>query len=193
MLLAARVHAGVAIAAALVLVSGCGSEPPTEAEATRAVDDLANPADGEFAHGSFDFSDQLGSKPARRDGRLTSTSWDVYYVLDDGDVGAWGAGLDVFDSADAAAAAADLLATFWVCDGPREPVSLEADGYDVLEASTCKRPSEDGYYATLSAADGVVTANLTLASYDREVAEAALVAVWGSLSERTQDVVEDLD
>jgi hypothetical protein len=175
----------------LALVS-CGSAPVSVRAAERALADVGRPGSDSFEHGSFDFGRPIPGVGSEDEERLASMSWDVYYVLDDGDVGSWGAGMDVFGSATAARESAEHLATFWVCDGPRMPVEVDDEGYDVLEASTCKRPTAEGYYATLSAADGLVTANLAVASHDRDVAAAALVAVWAQLSDSAQQVVDDV-
>lgn len=185
----ARILAPSALAAVLV---ACGSAPVGVGEAEQALADVGRPGSASFEHGSFDFSRQIEGVGSEEEDRLASTSWDIYYVLDDGDVGSWGAGMDVFASAAAARESAESLATFWVCDGPRTRVEMEDDGYDLLDASTCRRPTADGYYATLSAADGPVTANLAVASHDREVAVAALAAVWARFSASAQQVVDDV-
>jgi hypothetical protein len=182
----------MATAVLAVALTACGSTPPTAPAAERALADVGRPSSASFEHGSFDFSRQIEGVADEDDDRLASMSWDIYYVLDDGDVGSWGAGMDVFGSAEAAREAAEELATFWVCDGPRKPVEVEDERYDVLDASTCRRPTGVGYYATLSAADGLVTANLAVASRDRDVAAAALVAVWAEFSASAQQVVDDV-
>ena len=80
------------------------------------------------------------------DGHLSSASWDVYVVLDDGQIGAWGAGMDVWDSTAAAREAAEREAGFFSCDGPREPVAdldESADdfaGSDVVQEARQRRP-----------------------------------------------------
>ncbi|MBJ7358966.1 hypothetical protein [Nocardioides sp.] len=183
------------LGAALVLWACSDAPPPspTTEQAERVLDDLERPASASFDLGSFDFGKPIDGVASAEDGLLAGRSWDVYYVLDDGAVGAWGAGLDVFGSEDAARASAERLADYWVCAGPREPLEIDVDGYDVLDASTCRRPTEEGYYATLSAADGPVTANLTLAAQDPEVAATALRAVWESLSRSTRQAVDALD
>ncbi|GAB3245036.1 hypothetical protein [Nocardioides dilutus] len=186
----------VATAVLAFALTGCGSaqvQAPVQVPvAEQALADVGRPSSASFEHGSFDFSRQIKGVGNEDDDRLASMSWDIYYVLDDGDVGAWGAGMDVFGSAEAARESAEELATFWVCDGPREPVEVEDPRYDLLEASTCKRPTGVGYYATLSAADGLVTANLAVASRDRGVATAALVAVWAEFSVSAQQVVDHI-
>lgn len=182
----------VATGVLAVALTACGSSPPSATAAEHALADVGRPASAGFEHGSFDFSRQIRGVGDDEEDRLASMSWDIYYVLDDGDVGAWGAGMDVFGSAEAARDAAEDLATFWVCDGPRSPVEVEDDRYDVLDASTCRRPTGVGYYATLSAADGLVTANLAVASRDRDVAAAALVAVWAEFSASAQQVVDEV-
>jgi hypothetical protein len=184
-----RMLAASALALALV---ACGSAPVSVRAAEQALGDVGRPGSASFEHGSFDFSRQIEGVGSEEEDRLASMSWDVYYVLDDGDVGAWGSGMDVFGSAAAARESAEHLATFLVCDGPRTRVEMEDEGYDLLEASTCRRPTADGYYATLSAADGPVTANLAVASHDRAVAVAALAAVWAQFSASTQQVVDDV-
>ena len=152
------------------------------------------PADGSFSRGTFDFGFTIDGVASDEEGRLASASWDVYYVLDTEDVGAWGAGMDVFSSVEAANASARKLADFWICAGPRRPVDgIDLDTVDWLDATSCKYPSEEGgYYATLSAADGLVTANLTISARSREIAEAALLGVWTSLSATLRLVVADL-
>ena len=128
------------------------------------------------------------------DGHLSSASWDVYVVLDDGQIGAWGAGMDVWDSTAAAREAAEREAGFFSCDGPREPVTDLDDGADdLLVATSCKKPGNDGYRATASAADGFVTRNLTVAAATRELTVAGLVAVWESLSAAADRLVADLE
>jgi hypothetical protein len=181
----------VATAVLAVALTACGS-PLSVPDAEQALVDVGRPASASFEHGSFDFSRQIEGVGSEDEGRLASMSWDVYYVLDDGDVGSWGAGMDVFGSDEAARESAEELARFWVCDGPREQVEVDDEGYDVLEASTCRRPTADGYYATLSASDGPVTANLAVASRDRDVAAAALVAVWGAFSTSARQVADDV-
>lgn len=173
-------------------LAACSADPPTTTEAERALDDAGRPASASFDLGSFDFGKPIEGVASAEEGLVAGRSWDVYYVLADGDVGAWGAGMDVFDSEDAARSSAERLATYWVCAGPREPVTIDTEEYDVLEASTCRRPTEEGYYATLSAADGLVTANLTIAARDRVVAASALRAVWASLSRNTARAVDAL-
>jgi hypothetical protein len=182
----------VATAVLAVALTACGSTALSVPAAEQALADVGRPSSASFEHGSFDFSRQIEGVANDDDDRLASMSWDIYYVLDDGDVGSWGAGMDVFGSAEAAREAAVELATFWVCDGPRKPVEVDDERYDVLDASTCRRPTSVGYYATLSAADGQVTANLAVASRDRDVAAAALLAVWAEFSASAQQVVDDV-
>jgi hypothetical protein len=205
-----RAVGAVAVTLAVTVVAGCSDAnqtasndaedigPPSTQEAMQAAEQalvaLGRPASARFDASSFDFSDPIKGVGSGEEDRLASMSWDVYYVLDNGAVGAWGAGMDVFGSAGAAEVSAVKQATFWICEGPRTALDTIARGtYDYLDASTCKRPGEEtGYYATLSAADGVVTANLTVGAQDREVAASALVAVWASLSDSTQAVVGEV-
>ena len=168
--------------------------PLTIPDAQAALEEGGVPADGSFSGGTFDLGRTIDGPANAEEARLASASWDVYFVLDSGDVGAWGAGMDVFSSVEGANASARKLADFWICAGPRRPVEgISTDSLNWLDASTCKYPgSEGGYYATLSAADGVVTANLTIATSSREVAEAALVGVWETLSDTLHLVGADL-
>ena len=199
-------RAVVGISLAATVTAGCSAAneatssdvehhgAPSVQAAEGALVAVGRPASATFDLGSFDFGAPVEGVGSHEEGRLASMSWDVYYVLDDGSVGAWGAGMDVFESVEAARAGAQKLATFWSCSGPRTPLdTIEPETFDYVDASTCKRPGErGGYYATLSAADGVVTANLTLGAKDREVAATALVAVWASLSDSTQKVVAEV-
>ena len=177
--------------AALVLV-GCGDdEPAPEAGSTTAqqvLDALAPPAGGEYPGGSFEFSRPIDGGSAGGQGRVASTSWDVYYVAG-GSTGSWGAGLDVFDAADHAAQVTEDDAGFF-CTGTRREVGALAD--DGLWAYSCRRPTEGGFYATLDAVDGAVAANLTVSGATRGAAEAALAAVWASLAPTVHDVDDAL-
>jgi hypothetical protein len=181
----------------LALATGCSDPepavPPTVDEAAAALESLTPPADGEFDGGEFDVSESILRGQLAADGHLSSASWDVYVVLDDGQIGAWGAGMDLWDSAAAARDAAEREAGFFSCDGPREPVTELDDGDDdFLEATSCRKPGNDGYRATASASDGFVTRNLTVAAASRELTVAGLVAVWESLSTTADQLATDL-
>jgi hypothetical protein len=188
----------VLLVCALTLVAACSdpepSAPPSVDEASAALEGLAPPEDGEFDGGEFDVSKSILRGQLAADGHLSSASWDVYVVLDDGQIGAWGAGMDVWDSTAAAREAAEREAGFFSCEGPREPVTdLDDDPDDFVVATSCKKPGNDGYRATASAADGFVTRNLTVAAATRELTVAGLLAVWESLSATSDQLVADLE
>ena len=106
--------------------------------------------------------------------------------------------MDVWDSTAAAREAAEREAGFFSCDGPRQPVTQLDQGDDdqgdddLAEATSCRKPGNDGYRATASAADGFVTRNLTVAAATRELTVAGLLAVWESLSATSDQLVADL-
>ncbi|MEJ7831667.1 MAG: hypothetical protein WKF79_02035 [Nocardioides sp.] len=193
----------VGLAVALAPTTACSKEagpgasprgPATTTSQAEAILQVVGvPSDRDFAGGSFEFADPFVGGSSAEDGRLASSSWDVYFVRDTGDVGAWGAGLDIFDSVEAAQRSAQKVATFSVCEGPRQPVDgIDGSDYDVLEAISCPRVADDGYVAYVSASDGVVTANLTVSGPTRTSATTAVVEVWASLSETAQGAVERL-
>ena len=176
-----------------LLLVGCGDDepaPPEEGSTTaqQVLDELAPPAGGEYPGGSFEFSRPIDGGSAGGHGRVASTSWDVYYVAG-GSNGSWGAGLDVFDTADRAAQVTEDDAGFF-CTGTRREVGALAD--DGLWAYSCRRPTEGGFYATLDAVDGTVAANLTVSGPTRGAAESALTAVWASLAPTVLDVDDAL-
>jgi hypothetical protein len=165
----------------------------TASDARELLSSVTPPADGSFSGGTFDLGEAVPGPVEVVDGRLASSSWDVYYVLDEGDVGAWGAGVKIFTTSRAAQQSADELATFWSCRGARTAVeSIGPTSYDVVRATSCRKPDGHGYLATVSAVDGVVTANLTVTARSRREATAALTRVWASLSTTAQAVVADV-
>ena len=94
--------------------------------------------------------------------------------------------------------AAEREAGFFSCDGPREPVADLDEGADeVLVATSCKKPGNDGHRATASAANGHVTLDLRLvaAAATEAYTVAGLLAVLGSLCSlrHPDEVVADLD
>ena len=202
------------------LVAGCSSEEP-EAEPTPtpstststsesstpsatpdegldadsarvALEAVGSPEDGDFDGGQFDYDKPLLRGQLAADGHLSSDSWDVYVELDNGQVGSWGAGMDVWDSARAARVGAEREAAFLTCDGPRRPVAVPDTGDRFLVATSCRKPGDDGFRATASASDGLVSRNLTVAASTRAVTERGLVAAWASLTATSAEVVAGL-
>ena len=96
------------------------------------------------------------------------------------------------DSPRAARVAADREAGFLSCDGPRHPVALPDIGDRFLAATSCRKPGDDGFRATASASDGLVSRNLTVAARTRALTERGLVAAWASLTATSAEVVASL-
>jgi hypothetical protein len=146
---------------------------------------------GTFTFGSpFDNSDSPFGDSGMAGGRLASASWDIYWHGNEGDRGAWGAGIDVLRTPERAARALDEEAGFW-CPGPRRAVrNLGDGGLAEVRASTCHRAGGHGFYATYDAADGPVLADLTVGGPTRRAAVAALRAVWPSIRDAVVRVRE---
>jgi hypothetical protein len=195
------------------LVAGCSSDEPgadpaptpststsssspakglTADSARVALEVVGSPQDGEFDGGRFDYDRPLLRGQLAADGHLSAVSWDVYVSLDDGQAGAWGAGMDVWESPRAARSAAEREAGFLSCDGPRRPVALPDTGDRLLVATSCRKPGFDGFRATASASDGLVSRNLTVSARTRALTERGLVAAWVSLSDTSAEVVAAL-
>src|SRR5829696_8984429 len=77
------------------------------AQAREILAGLESPEGGSFDGGTFDVGHPVPGSTVVVDGRLASMSWDYYYLLDDGDRGAWGAAVKVFRTPDEATKAAD--------------------------------------------------------------------------------------
>ncbi len=168
------------------------SEGLTADSARVALEAVGSPEDGEFDGGKFDYDKPLLRGQLAADGHLSSDSWDVYVELDNGQVGSWGAGMDVWDSPRAARVGAEREAGFLTCDGPRRPVALPDTGDRFLVATSCRKPGNDGWRATAAASDGLVSRNLTVAARTRAVTERGLVAAWASLTDTAAEVVASL-
>ena len=164
----------------------------TPDSAAAALAGLDVPAAGGFDGGEYDVGEAILRGQLAADGHLSAGSWDVYVVLDNNQIGAWGAGMDVWDSPAAAQAGARDQGTFYTCAGPRTPVELPAGDDDVLEATVCRKPGGDGFRATASASDDVVSRNLTVAARSRAVTERGLVAVWQTLSATSDELLAEL-
>ena len=178
-------------------MTGCRSDeaprgleptPMTAAHAQGVLADEGPSGDGRFPGGTFRFGSTFdnsdspfGNSDVRIDGRLASASWDVYWHRDEGDVGAWGVGIDVLRTPERAARALDEEAAFW-CQGPRRGVEGLGDvGLADVRTSSCRRAGGEGFYATLDAADGPVLTSLTVGGPTRAEAVAALRAVWPAI------------
>ncbi len=160
------------------------------ARAREILAGLTSPAGGSFDGGTFDVGHPIPGPTTVLDGRLASMSWDYYYLLDDGDRGAWGAAVKIFRTADEATKAADEFATFWGCDGPRTVIGqIDPAAYDDLMATYCRRAGGSDYLATVSAVDGRVTANLTVSAPSSALAVAEIMPAWESLNQTTQEAV----
>ncbi|MGH3336548.1 MAG: hypothetical protein ACRDOZ_12055 [Nocardioides sp.] len=167
---------------------GLDPEPMTAAQVQEVLAHEGPSGDGRFPGGTFTFgspfdnSDSPFGDPEKGiGGRLASASWDVYWYRNDGDRGAWGAGIDVLRTPGRAARALDDEAAFW-CPGSRRGVEeLGNGGVADVRASTCRRAGGEGFYATLDAADGSVLTSLTVGGPTRPAAVAALRAVWPAI------------
>jgi len=155
-----------------------GRRPVTVEAATAALVEHGPAGAGELPGGRFRFGHLIPGGDAGVGGRVATGSWDLYWTRDDGDRGAWGVGIDVFDSAGDAATAVEEEGAFWCPTHRREVPGIETAGLDALVAVSCRRLGGEGYYATLDASQGPVTSNITVAWPTRAEAEAALVAVW---------------
>ena len=167
-------------------------KPMTAAQAQEALAGEGPSGDGRFPGGTFTFGSPFDNSDSPFDdsdsadssgisGRVASASWDIYWHRNDGEVGAWGVGIDVLRTPGRAARALDEEAAFW-CPGPRRGVAdLENGGLAGVRASTCRRAGGEGFYATLDAADGQVLASLTVGGPTRPAAVAALRAVWPAI------------
>ena len=182
----------------IVGLTGCRSDetagghepkPMTAAQAQEVLAHEGPSGDGRFPGGTFTFGSPFdnsdspfGSSGTGTRGWLASASWDVYWYRNDGDRGAWGAGIDVLRTPGSAAQALDKGAAFW-CPGPRRGVEDFGNGGGLADvrASSCHRAGGDGFYGTLDAADGPVLASLTVGGPTRRAAVAALRAVWPAI------------
>lgn len=194
----------VAIGVLLAGCSGSGAEsagqtapsrsaPLTSPAAQSALDTAGRPAAGTLENGTFTISDPIFGGSSAEDGRLTSQSWDVYYVREGGGVGAWGAGLDIFTSPEKALASAREQAKFFGCPEPRRTVeSFPVGEPDWVDAASCRRSSGNGFRATASMSRDTVTTNLTVTGRSRAGAEAALISVWPSLEATAVEVLDHL-
>jgi hypothetical protein len=196
---------GVAVMALALVATACtekdsgpvpaGSTSPTPraahrmtpAKAREVLAALTAPDGGSFDGGTFYVGRPIPGPTTVSEGRLASTSWDFYYLLDTGKRGSWGAAVKIFRTPAQATRAADAFAVFWGCDGARTVVGdIDATAYDDLMATYCKRAGGTDYLATVSAVDGRVTSNLTVAATTPELAVAELTAAWKSLTEASQ-------
>lgn len=181
----------------IVALTGCRSDetarglepkPMTAAQAQEVLAHEGPSGDGRFPGGTFTFGSPFdnsdspfGNSKTLTGGRLASASWDVYWHRNDGDVGAWGVGIDVLRTPERAARALDEGAAFW-CQGPRRGVEdLGNGGLADVRTSSCRRAGGEGFYATLDAADGPVLTSLTVGGPTRAEAVAALRAVWPAI------------
>jgi hypothetical protein len=160
-----------------------------DVESSRAaLEAVGSPEDGVFDGGQFDYDRPLLRGQLAADGHLSAVSWDNYFVLDNGQVGAWGAGMDVWETPRAARVAAKREAFFFGCPGPRHLIALPDTGDRFQAATSCRKPANDGWRATAAASNGVVSRNLTVAARTRALTERGLVAAWASLTATSDEV-----
>lgn len=185
--------AGLLAAALLGACSGDdATAPPSADRAAQALADHGPRGTGGMPGGRFRFGRLIPGGDAGGQGRVATASWDVYWTLDTGDRGAWGVGIDVFGSASEAARVVEEEGAFWCPVRSRDVGGVGADDLDALVAVSCRRLGGEGYYATLDAARGPVTANITVARPTRAEAETALLAVWAQVQDATSAVAEEM-
>lgn len=186
----------------IAALTGCsdtaapGPEPKamTAGQAQEVLAQDGPSGDGRFPGGTFTFGspfdnsdspfddpDSPGSSGMQASGRVASASWDIYWHRHDGDLGAWGVGIDVLRTPGRAARALDEEAAFWCPAARRGIEDLGTGGLADVRASSCRRAGGDGFYATLDAVDGPVRASLTVGGPTRHAAVAALHAVWPAI------------
>ena len=197
---------GVAVVALALVATACtvkdsspepaGSASPTPrahaamtaAKAREVLAGLTAPDGGSFDGGTFYVGHPIPGPTTVLEGRLASMSWDFYYLLDTGKRGSWGAAVKIFRTPAQATRAADAFAVFWGCDGARTVIGdIDTTPYDDLMATYCQRAGGTDYLATVSAVDGRVTSNLTVAATTPELAVAELTAAWKSLTETSHE------
>lgn len=199
---------GVVVAALALVAGGCtdkDSSPARDQPTTPAAAEdrmsaatarqilagLTPPAGGSFDGGTFYVGHPIPGPTTVLEGRLASMSWDFYYLLDTGKRGSWGAAVKIFRTPAQATRAADAFAVFWGCDGARTVIGdIDTAAYDELMATYCKRAGGTDYLATVSAAQGRVTSNLTVAATTPELAVAELTEAWRSLDVTAQETAQ---